>query len=58
MPDDNWVAHVIAAKIARLRTANALTLEQIRKSYEQLDISEKLLELPVTRVWHPEPPKE
>jgi hypothetical protein len=57
MPDEIWLAHVIAAKMARLRAGDAFTLEQIRKSYQQLDISKKLLDLPIAHVWHPEPPK-
>jgi hypothetical protein len=51
-----WIAKHLAAKIDWLRQANHLTQQQLRRSYEQIALSEKLLKLAVPKVWHPEPP--
>ncbi|WP_245283344.1 hypothetical protein [Bradyrhizobium sp. WSM2793] len=54
----DWLANTIAARIERIKAANELTNEQLRKSYLQLGLSEALLQLPVPKVWRPDPPKE
>ena len=55
MPDDTeiWTAKRIAAMIDRLRHANVVTQQQLRRSSEQIALSEALLKLPVPKVWHP-----
>jgi hypothetical protein len=60
MPDDTkiWTAKRIAAMMDRLRHANVVTLQQLRRSFEQIAFSEALLKLPVPKVWHQTIPNE
>jgi hypothetical protein len=53
-----WIAEYIAAKMERLRAANELTKEQLRRSYRQIALSEELLRAPIPKVWRPKPPEE
>jgi hypothetical protein len=53
-----WVARFEAAKLERIRAGNQLTRDLLQKSRKQLALSEKVLKLPVPKVWHPEPPSE
>lgn len=50
-----WSLQCLTVRLERLKAANELTREMLRRSYEQLAISKDLLKRDVPKVWHPEP---
>jgi hypothetical protein len=47
----DWVAHSIAAKLDRMRAANDVTHEMLRRSRAQLTVSYELLRIEVPNTW-------
>jgi hypothetical protein len=45
-----WIVHCIGARIERMRVADELTREMLRRSYRQLALSQELLKLEVPTV--------
>ena len=55
MPDKvaEWIARDAEVKIKRLHAGNTLVREQLRRSYEQIELSRKLLKVPVPELGIP-----
>ncbi|UQR67602.1 hypothetical protein LRP30_21135 [Bradyrhizobium sp. C-145] len=60
MPDEetDFVARLVTAKIERVKAGTERAREKLRESYQRLALSEKVLQIPIPKVWHPEPPDD
>jgi len=56
LPSDlEWLQSCVQTRLERLRASSDLTAELLRRSYEQIDMSEQLLSIEVPKVWPPVP---
>ncbi|RXG85616.1 hypothetical protein [Bradyrhizobium vignae] len=54
----DFVARLVTAKIERIKAGTERAQEQLQRSYRQLALSEKVLQIPTPKVWHPESPDD
>ena len=56
-PKSEQLDEYLASMLQKLRDGNDRTLALLEKSYRLIAMSEKLLRVPVPKVWHREPPE-
>jgi hypothetical protein len=55
---EEWIAQYVELKITRLRAGNDVVREQLRRSYQQIALSEEVLKSPVPETWQSEAPEQ